>query len=248
MPLHDWTRVDAGIFHDFHTVWIGHLRTSLNSGLLPPEFFALAEQVAGDIGPDVLTLREPDSDGSDFDSTDDESRGGLAVALAPPKVSHTAHSDEEIYTGKQRQLTIRHASGHRIVAFVEIVSPGNKSSHHAFANLVNKSLAALRRGIHLLLIDPQPPSPRDPQGLHSALWTKLTGKGYHPPPGKDRTLAAYVAGLGNTAYVEPIAIGQTLPEMPLFLSKDRYINVPLEATYQAAYEGVPRLYRKILDG
>ena len=41
MPLHDWTRVDAGIFHDFHTVWIGILRTKLNAGLLPPDYFAL---------------------------------------------------------------------------------------------------------------------------------------------------------------------------------------------------------------
>ena len=55
MPLHDWTRVDAGIFHDFHTVWIGNLRTRLNSGLLPADYYALAEQIAGGLGPDVLT-------------------------------------------------------------------------------------------------------------------------------------------------------------------------------------------------
>jgi hypothetical protein len=22
MPIHDWTRVDAGIFHDFHQSWV----------------------------------------------------------------------------------------------------------------------------------------------------------------------------------------------------------------------------------
>ncbi len=48
MPIHDWTRVDAGIFHDFHTVWIGYLRTALNEGLLPEGYYALAEQHARD--------------------------------------------------------------------------------------------------------------------------------------------------------------------------------------------------------
>src|SRR6266478_5165711 len=40
-------RVEAGIFHDFHTVWIGTLRTALNEGLLPQGYYALAEQHAG---------------------------------------------------------------------------------------------------------------------------------------------------------------------------------------------------------
>lgn len=26
MGVHDWTRVDAGTFHDFHTCWIAHLK------------------------------------------------------------------------------------------------------------------------------------------------------------------------------------------------------------------------------
>jgi hypothetical protein len=26
MPIHDWTRVDAGIFHDFHLAWIAEIR------------------------------------------------------------------------------------------------------------------------------------------------------------------------------------------------------------------------------
>ena len=44
MPVHDWTRVDAGIFHDFHTVWTGELRNALNGGLLPDGYYALADR------------------------------------------------------------------------------------------------------------------------------------------------------------------------------------------------------------
>jgi Protein of unknown function (DUF4058) len=242
MPLHDWTRVDAGIFHDFHTVWIANLRTRLNSGVLPADYYALAEQVAGGLGPDVLTLREPDEDSESVPAT-----GGLAVAAAPPKVAWTARAEEEIYTRKQRQVVIRHASHHRIVAIVEIVSPGNKGSRHAFDSLLAKSLAALDQGIHLLLIDLLPPSRRDPRGIHSALWERLTGEEYLPPEGKDRTLAAYSGGSVKTAYVEPIGAGQALSEMPLFLSEDRYVNVPLEESYEASYIGLPRIYRGLLE-
>ena len=44
MPIHDWTRVDAGLFHAFHQSWIVKLCDALNRGLLPPDYFALPEQ------------------------------------------------------------------------------------------------------------------------------------------------------------------------------------------------------------
>ena len=59
MPIHDWTRVDAGIFHAFHVTWIADLARALNRGLLPPDYYALAEQIVGGREPDVLTLKGP---------------------------------------------------------------------------------------------------------------------------------------------------------------------------------------------
>ncbi len=56
MPLHDWARVDAGIFHAFHVAWLPELQKALNSGLLPEGYYALAEQHAGRAIADVLTL------------------------------------------------------------------------------------------------------------------------------------------------------------------------------------------------
>ena len=41
--------------------------------------------------------------------------------------------------------------------------------------------------------------------------------------------------------------GRELIEMPLFLEPEIYINVPLEATYQAAFRGVPRRWRVVLE-
>ena len=41
MPIHDWTRVDAGIFHAFHHDWITEIARALNRGLLPADYYAL---------------------------------------------------------------------------------------------------------------------------------------------------------------------------------------------------------------
>src|SRR5690242_3083399 len=105
MPVHDWTRVDAGIFHHFHIGWIGDLSRALNRGLLPIDDYALAEQAAGGVGSDVLTLQHP------------ESRTDLAA-------------EPDAYAAKARSVVIRHTSKHKIIAICEIVSPGNKNSRH----------------------------------------------------------------------------------------------------------------------
>ena len=46
MPIHDWKRVKAGVFHDFHHSWIEEIKRALNNGLLPADYYAMAEQQA----------------------------------------------------------------------------------------------------------------------------------------------------------------------------------------------------------
>src|SRR5262249_14700304 len=101
---------------------------------------------------------------------------------------------------------------------------------------------------HLLVIDLQPPTARDPQGIHGAIWDEISVGGYVAPADKPLTLAAYAAGIAKRAYVEPVAVGDVLIDMPLFLEPEQYVNVPLEATYQAAYRGVPLRWRRVLEG
>lgn len=244
MPVHDWTRVEAGVLHDFHTVWISAIRTVLNSGLLPPDYYALAEQLAKGIGPDVLTLRVGDDAGNE---TASGLSGATAVAVAPPKVRVTVRAETDSYAEKRRTLVIRHVSGHRIIALVEILSPGNKATRRSLRTFLDRAAACLNQGIHLLLVDLFPPTPRDPHGIHCAFWEEYLGESCQPLDDKPLTLAAYSAGDVKTAYVEPVAVGDPLPDMPLFLDPEQYINVPLESTYRAAYEGVPRFYREMLE-
>lgn len=150
MPIHDWTRVDLGIFHDFHLSWIAEIKRSLNGGLLPDGYYALAEQMTAKFGPDELTLERP-SDRS-F-SAESEPSGGIAVAEAPPKVRFQAQAEIDIYATRARTVVIRHRSRHQIIAMIEIVSPGNKDRKVPFAAFINKAQQALLSGIHLLIVD-----------------------------------------------------------------------------------------------
>jgi hypothetical protein len=80
MPMHDWTKVEAGIFHAFHHEWISEISRALNRGLLPDTYYALPEQVAAGFGPDVLTLQGgPDSAPDPFGDT---SSGGIGHGAA----------------------------------------------------------------------------------------------------------------------------------------------------------------------
>lgn len=233
MPLHDWSRQPAGNFHAFHNSWIAELQKALNRGLLPPGFMALGEQVAGEIGPDVLTLRTHESGGRPVE-------GGILVAERPPQVKHRyeARTDAAWYAAKRRTVVIRHVTDQTIVAVIEIVSPGNKQSRSAVQSFLDKLSAVLMRGIHALMIDPFLPGNQDPQGLHPLVWERISGENTVEDE-RAAQATSYQATQPVVAFVETIPWGAALPEMPLFLTPDVYVNVPLEATYQAAWEGMP---------
>lgn len=243
MPAHDWTRVEAGIFHDFHHAWIEEIKRKLNAGVLPSDYYALAEQHAAGFGPDVLALQAREENGRDPATF---STGG-GLLLAPPKARLVAETDMEFYRRKQSSVAVRHVSGDRLVAMIEIVSPGNKASRHALRSFVEKAAELLDRRVHLLILDLHPPGPRDPHGIHTAIWEEFAGKDFDAPPAKPLTLAAYECGLSVRAYVESISVGDSLPDMPLFLEPGGHALVPLETTYQAAWEAFPRRWRSVLE-
>ena len=243
MPTHNWTRVIAGTFHHLHCSCITILARELNNGLLPTDHYALAEQVARDVGPDVLTLH------SATDQPPGQRYSGMtAVAEAPPKVSITESLEEvDFYALKRKSLLIRHTAGDEVVAIIEIVSLGNKNRQKALDQFLDKAVSALRSGIHLLVIDLHPPGKYDPEGIHGALWAEFCSRPFKMPAGKSFTLAAYEGGHAPKAYVEPIALNAELPDMPLFLDEGYYINVPLEETYMEAWSGVPQRWRSVIE-
>src|SRR5216683_1631990 len=225
MPIHDWTRVRANRFHDFHQSWTIAIRNALNAGLLPDGYLAMAEQKAGGPEPDVITLSLP------IEQRHPEP-AGVAVADAPPRVRVRTASDAVTYARKANRIAIHHPDG-EVVAIIEIVSPGNKDSRHAVRSFARKAVEFLHAGIHLLFVDLFPPSKRDPQGIHKLIWDRIRDEPFELPAGKPLTLAAYSAGTTITAYIEPVGVGDDMPDMPIFFTSDRYIPCPLQTTYSA---------------
>jgi hypothetical protein len=230
MPIHDWTRVRANRFHHFHQRWTIAICDALNAGQLPTGYFAMVEQKTSGPEPDVVTLALTPPPGM--------TPGGVSATLQPPKTRFVTRSEAASYARKANRVTIRHPDG-EVVAVLEVVSPGNKDSRHAIRAFARKAVELLHAGIHLLIVDLFPPGRRDPQGIHKVIWDHFLEEPFALPPDKPLTLAAYAASTETVAYVEPVAVGDTLPDMPIFLTSDHYIPCPLEATYQTAWERFP---------
>lgn len=246
MPVHDWTRVEGAIFHDFHHSWIHEMLGALNRGLLPHEYYAMAAPQASGFGSDILLSRgmQPNEDEA-VQASVCESSAGLLVA--PPRVRFTAQSDREFYRRKKSTIAVRHVSNDRIIAVVEVISPGNKTSKSAFKALVDKVYELLEHRIHLLILDLFPPTKRDPQGIHAVLWEDIADEQFTPPADKPLALMAYESGLTTKAYIEPLAVGDQLTDMPLFLEPGAYVLVPLEQTCQSAFAATPRRWQRVLE-
>lgn len=247
MPMHDWTRVSAGTYHAFHNAWITHLQEALNAGLLPDPYYALGEQQAGCFGPDVLALKAVDSEAPErLSATPGEAM--VAVAEAPPQVRITQEAAEDVayYLERQRAVMIRHATGDRIVAMIEIVSQANRHSAQTLNDFVGKIIASLQQGIHLVVIDPFPGGRHDPDGIHGLVWERLLAGNYSGVEGQPLTLVSYTAGHPIKAWIEPLCVGTALTSMPLFLTTTHYIPLPLEETYTQSWVGVPERWKRVI--
>ena len=202
MPIHDWTRVGAGIFHAFRVHWLTAVCDRLNTRELPADSYAIPEQ-------DVVRY------------------------------------DAEMVPA--RWIAVKRTRGDETVAVIELVSPGNKGSRHAFRAFVRKSVDLIERRVHLLVVDLFPPTLRDRHGMHAAIWGELTGRRFEPPADEPLTLASYEAGAAVRAFVEPTAVGRPLPDMPLFLEPGQFVTMPLAATYRTAWDVFPARWREELE-
>lgn len=239
MPIHDWTKVPAGLFHHFHQDWSIEIARTLNRGRLPRGLAALVEQRAGPPESEVLAIETKAGWG-------EAAHNGGVATVTPPATRFVRRSTEQIYAGRANRIVVKHHLG-RTIAVIEILSPGNKDSRAALRDFLEKTIDFIRAGIHVLIIDVFPPSPRDPFGIHKVIWDEIVEEDFAVPPGKDRILVSYQAGAERTAYIEPVGVGDALPDMPLFLTQALHVLVPLEPTYQTAWEAAPEEFRQAVE-
>jgi hypothetical protein len=260
LGIHDWTRVDAGTWHSFHYSWIAEIKRFLNGGTLPQGYYAEAEKPAPPIVPDILALQEA-ADEIMADVEEDTGGGtALATAVAAPSlaVHRTAAPDlaETLPATEPRTLAIRHASGDRLIALLELTSPANKDRRRSVDAFVDKAATALEHGVHVSILDLLPPRPLanadEPHALIPRLARELNLAPLDAPPEKPLMVAALDAGDPPTRplelFAEPLAVGDTLPPLPIFLKPGRHVLLDLPATYAAAWEATPKRWRNVIAG
>ncbi len=207
MPIHDWSRAEASVFHAFRHRWLGALCDAMNDGRLPDDHFAMIEEASD--------LAEANSD--------------TELANNGPAPGPARRAD---------CIAVRRGEG-LLVAVVEVVSPGDKASAARLQSLIGSIAVLVGRRVHVLLIDLFPPGPHDPRGVHNAIWDTIEPEERDIPVGRPLAVASYDSGSIVATYVEPMAVGEILPEMPLFLEPGVYLPTPLESSYQAAWDVLP---------
>jgi hypothetical protein len=151
------------------------------------------------------------------------------------------------YRAQRRTLTIRHVSGHRVVALLEIVSPSNIDRTSSVAEFAAKIDSAIESGVHVLLVDLFPPGKHDPGGMHGAIWARYASETHQVPADRPLALSSYVGFPVVEAYVKHVAVGDTIPEMPLFIDTEYYVGTPLNPTYEAAFQDMPEFWREFVE-
>jgi hypothetical protein len=113
--------------------------------------------------------------------------------------------------------------------------------------MVDKMVELFCEGINLLVVDPFPPGPRDPNGIHALIWEQITDEPFRLSAERPLTIASYQATPTKTAWIELISVGSMLPTMPLFLKGAYYVNVPLEFSYQETWNAMPIEVKRMID-
>jgi hypothetical protein len=211
----------------FHSKWANVLVDDLNERLLPPGFFA---EPHTHLGPRV------EIDAATFSGNGSGRAAGAPVTLAakpwtPPAPQLTLPA---IFPDTFEVQVISTESGPTLVAAIELVSPGNKDRPESRRSFAIKCASYLVQGVSLIVVDVV-------TNRHANLHDELVGL----LPGGDSLRFPGTPFLYATAYrpmhrdgqdhhdvwLEALALGQRLPEMPLALTADLCLPIPLETTY-----------------
>jgi hypothetical protein len=216
-------------WESFHTAWAGYIAESLNEKLLPDDYFAEEHcHVGGRVVIHVATLEER--------SPGPSSKDGVTAILpaqvwTPPAPSLVMPG---LFPDSFEVLVFDEEGGARLVAAIELVSPGNKDRQESRPAFATKCANYLYQGISLVVVDVvtsrqanlhdeiiQIMGNRGEYRLSFA--TNLYGVAYRPiKRNQEEQIDVWSATL---------AVGQPLPVLPLSLAADLCLPLDLEATY-----------------
>ena len=203
---------------------------------LPDRYFAeIQVHVGGRIEVDVGTF---DQGPLVFrDEAFGESSSSVATLPAPPEVWAPPDPDltfPAIFPDVYEVLVFREDGGSKLVGAIELVSPGNKDRPESRRAFASKCSSYLQAGVGLVIVDIVTSRLAN---LHDELIDLLgLGEFDKMPFGPPIYAAAYRPGRreGNDvvhAWRVPLAVGETLPTLPLSLKAGPCLPLELEATY-----------------
>ena len=134
-------------------------------------------------------------------------------------------------------LVLSMATGATLVGAIELVSPGNKDRREARQAFAAKCMVYLSRGIGLLMVDIVT---NRRANLHNELMAALGQSGrFLLEPSAATYAAAYRPSRQPTGdqielWPTPLALGESLPVLPLALRNAGLVPVDLEETYTEA--------------
>jgi hypothetical protein len=229
----------------FHGLWSGYIAVQLNSGVLPDPF---ESEPGVHVGPlieiDVATF-EPDEDPSLFNGVhhDDDHGGGVATLPqvyappAPPLTGVVDIADPDIF----EVLVYRNYDRWRLAAAIELVCPGNKDRESHRRTFAQKCLGYLAKGTSVVVIDMVTNRAANMHaeivrhgGLaESFAWESASGL----------SVVCYRTLRNKTdvrldVWPHHLALGQTLPTVPLWLAADLCVPLALEPAYHSACVGL----------
>jgi hypothetical protein len=218
-------------WESFHAAWAGALSDDLNRRL-PERYFAEEQTHAGAvIEIDVATF-----EGSGRAAGAD----GSATATLPPQVWSppiAAFTIPAVFADDFEVRVISTINGPTLVAAIELVSPRNKDRAEARRAFAIKSASYLHQGISLIIVDIVTNRHAD---LHAEIMELLSQTSMsHLPPDTNLYAVAYqpLRRQGREEidlWPAPLAVGATLPTLPLALTAELYMPIDLEATYMDA--------------
>jgi hypothetical protein len=218
-------------WESFHGWWGLHLAGLLNMRPMPYGFLAEGNVHIGiTVAADVAAFEEDSPTG-------ESTNGAVATEVwAPPRPPVAMFVD--FTTIETFEIRIYNQDRARtLVAAVELVSPGNKDRPEHRRAFLDKCAAYLREGISVVIVDIVT-SRR--YNFHKALMELFNvGETALSAVTTDLYAVAYRVRLDGQrtqleAWPESLALGATLPTMPLWLTESLCMPLELEAGYQAA--------------
>ena len=220
-------------WESFHSSWATKLVDGLTERWLPPNYIA-EENVH--FGPSV----EIDVAAFEQEASANAAKGSVAIAAAVPKAWAPPAADGVLPAVFPETFEIRVLStdsGPKLVAVIELVSPGNKDRPAARRAFATKCASYLYQGISVIIMDIVT---NRRANLHNEVLGLMEAAGDLKLPAEMNLYAvAYrpVQRGGNDeieVWRAPMALGQALPTLPLGLQADLVIPVDFEATYTEA--------------